>query len=142
MWSVKQKIQRLVKTNYGGSQNNTFIFHFLLLPSDNCLVACRSIFESKFEFVCGFARCLKIPSLNLCAELLEIPITFLVSVCQPCSPEGNFTHLLVFLTVRILNNIAAYNVGQCLVCESDDHIILPQILVNNFINTYSGDYLK
>ena len=43
--------------------------------------------------------------------------------------------------LRRLKDIAAYNVGQCLVCESDvDHIILPQtlqILVKKFINTYS-----
>ena len=48
--------------------------------------------------------------------------------------------------LRRLKDITAYNVGQCLVCESDvDHIILPQtlqILVKKFINTYSGDYLK
>ena len=39
--------------------------------------------------------------------------------------------------LRRLKDIAAYNVGQCLVCESDvDHIILPQtlqILVKKFI---------
>ena len=48
--------------------------------------------------------------------------------------------------LRRLKDIAAYNVGQCLLCESDvDHLILPQtlqILVKKFINTYSGDYLK
>ena len=48
--------------------------------------------------------------------------------------------------LRRLKDIAAYNVGQCLLCESDvDQLILPQtlqILFKKFINTYSGDYLK
>ena len=48
--------------------------------------------------------------------------------------------------LRRLKDIAAYNVGQCLAGESDvDHLILPQILqilVKNYINTYSGHYLK
>ena len=61
-------------------------------------------------------------------------------------------HILQSFTVRAcrkryrLKDIAAYNVGQCSVCESDvDHLILPQtlqILVKKFNDTYSVDYLK
>ena len=47
--------------------------------------------------------------------------------------------------IRRLKDIAAYNVGQCLGCESDVvHLNLPkilQILVKKFINTYIGDYI-
>ena len=48
--------------------------------------------------------------------------------------------------LRRLKEIAAYNVGQCLSSDSDiEHLNLPQtlnVLVKNFINTYSGDYIN
>ena len=47
--------------------------------------------------------------------------------------------------LRRLKTIAAYNVGQYLSSDSDiEHLNLPQtldVIVKNFFNTYSGDYI-